>query len=140
LDSWRCPWSCSGNDAGGLSLDTEAPMNDGRLKELSERIEELNRKSTQVLMFLTFGITAAVLIWSNSTLGARQKELVIGVMRAWVWAIFPVLVGILPVKDLRDNNIRWYNFLRWFKFMLLWLAVGLVCWGALDFARAVYLR
>lgn len=115
-------------------------MSDDRLKELSERIEEMNRKSTQVLMFLTFGITAAVLIWSNSTLGARQKELVIGVMRAWVWAIFPVLLGILPVKDLRDKNIRWYNFLRWFKFILLWLAVGLVCWGALDFARAVYLR
>jgi hypothetical protein len=115
-------------------------MNDDRLKELSERIEELNRKSTQVLTFLSFAITAAVLIWSNSTLGVREKVLVVGVMRTWVLAIFPILVGILPLKDFSDNNIRWYSFLRWLKFVLLWLAVALVCWGAVDFARAIWGR
>jgi len=111
-------------------------MSDDRLKELEQRIDELNRKCTQVLMFLSFAIAAGVLIWSNSALGGVRKALVVDGVERWIWAVFPILAGILPVKDFSNNNVRWYNFLRWLKFVLLWLALVLVCWGAVDVARA----
>ncbi len=115
-------------------------MNDESINELRERIDELNGKSTRVLMFLSFAIAAAVLMWSNSSLEARQKELAVGAMRSWIWAVFPVLAGILPVKEFGHNNTRWYGFLRWLKFVFLWLAVAFIGWGAVDFARAIYHR
>jgi hypothetical protein len=34
-------------------------------------------------------------------------------MRWWVLAILPTVIGILPLKEIRENNRRWYGFLRW---------------------------
>src|ERR1700735_4078936 len=105
--------------------------------ELEQRVDELNTKCTQILMFLSFAIAAAVLLWSNkpSSLTFRQLDLVLAAMKWWGRAIFPILLGIAPVKDLRDNNTRWYNFLRWAKFYAVWAAIICIGWGAVDFTR-----
>jgi hypothetical protein len=107
--------------------------------ELSKRIDELNNKCTQVLLFLTFAIAAAVLLWSNkpSSLLPSQLDLVLGAMKWWVGAIFPTLLGIIPLKEVRENDSRWYAVLRWMKFCALWAAIICIAWGAADFARAV---
>jgi hypothetical protein len=111
---------------------------DTKPEHLGERIEELNNKCTQVLVFLSFGIAAAVLLWSNkSSMNDTQQNLLRGAMSRWVWAIFPTLLGILPLKEIKENNQRWYTFLRWFKFVALWAAIILIFCGAVDFARAI---
>jgi hypothetical protein len=112
---------------------------DTKLEHLDKRIEELNNKCTQVLVFLSFGIAAAVLLWSNkpSSMNDIQQNFVLGAMSRWIWAIFPTLLGVLPLKEISENNLRWYTFLRKFKFVVLWAAIILIFWGAVDFARAI---
>jgi hypothetical protein len=113
------------------------PTDDPRLNELRKRIKELNNKGTQVLIFLGFGIAATVLLWSTDLLNAAQQDLLLGAMRWWVLAILPTVIGILPLKELRENNLRWYGFLRWLKFVLLWLAIILIVVGTTFFVRSI---
>jgi hypothetical protein len=113
------------------------PTDDPRLNELRKRIKELNNKGTQVLIFLGFGIAATVLLWSTDLLNAAQQDLLLGAMRWWVLAILPTVIGILPLKELRENNLRWYSFLRWLKFVLLWLAIILIVVGTTFFVRSI---
>jgi hypothetical protein len=105
---------------------------------LSKRIEELNNKCTQILMFLSFAIAAAVLLWTNApNPSSAQSVFVHAAMKRWVWAIFPILLGIAPLKEFREDNASWYGFLRWMKFLALWTAIGFIAWGAIDFVRAL---
>lgn len=62
-----------------------------KLEHLDKRIKDLNDKGTQVLLFLSFAIAAAVLLWSNkpSSMNATQENLLLGATHCWVWAIFP---------------------------------------------------
>jgi hypothetical protein len=113
------------------------PTDDPRLNELRKRIKELNNKGTQVLIFLGFGIAATVLLWSTDLLNAAQQDLLLGAMRWWVLAILPTVIGILPLKELRENNRRWYGFLRWLKFVLLWLAIIFIVVGTTFFVRSI---
>jgi hypothetical protein len=113
------------------------PSDDPRLNELRRRIEELNNKGTQVLIFLSFGIAATVLLWSTDLLNDMEQDLLIRAMRWWVPAILPAVIGILPLKEIRENNRRWYGFLRWLKFVLLWLAIIFIVMGATYFVRSI---
>ncbi len=110
---------------------------DDKVKDLSERIKELGDKSTQLLTFLSFALAVAVLLWSSTVLCGSQKSSLVLAMRWWVRAIFPILVGILPVKEFRENSLRWYSIVRWSKFVLLWVAVGFIFYGVILFARAI---
>jgi hypothetical protein len=112
---------------------------DNNLKHLGKRIKDLNDKGTQVLLFLSFAIAAAVLLWSNkpSSINDFHQNLLLGAIHPWVWAIFPTLVVILPLREIRENNLRWYTFIRRLKFVALWMAIILIFWGAVDFARAI---
>jgi hypothetical protein len=110
---------------------------DPRLNELRRRIEELSNKGTQVLIFLSIGITATVLLWSTDLLNDIEQELLIRAMRWWVLAILPAVIGILPLKEIRENNHRWYSFLRCLKFVLLWLAIIFIVVGATYFVRSI---
>jgi cytochrome bd-type quinol oxidase subunit 2 len=107
------------------------------LNELRKRIEELNNKCTQVLLFLSFGIAAAVLLWSTDLLNALQQDLLLSGMRWWVLAILPTVIGILPLKEIRENNRSWYSGLRWVKFVLLWLAIICIIAGTIYFVRSI---
>jgi len=112
-------------------------MND-EIKDLSERIKQLGDKSTQLLTFLSFALAVAVLLWSSEVLTDRQKSLLVVAMRRWVLAIFPILLGILPVKEFRKNNLRWYSIVRWCKFVLLWVALFFIFWGVILFAWSIW--
>jgi hypothetical protein len=99
------------------------------IEKLGHRIEELNNKCTQVLTFLSFAIAAGALFWS-----AGQKHLVHWPLRFWALAMVPTLLGILPLKEICEDNARWYGFIRRFKVAILVLAIVSILFGAFDFA------
>lgn len=98
-------------------------------KKLEKRIDELNKKCTQVLFFLSFALAAAGLLWSHSGI-YRPLEW-------WVCAIFPVLIGILPLKDFWPNSHCWFCFIHWLKVAVLWLSIIFIFVGAVYFFRAI---
>jgi hypothetical protein len=103
--------------------------------DLAERINELGSKSTQLLLFLTFAILGAVTLRINEFPG--NPTLVRAATWWWMFAVFPVLLGVLPVKDFKWNDRVWYRSLVWVKVVLLWVAVAFSCIGAIQFLRAV---
>jgi len=108
----------------------------GELKDLRARIGELNEKSTQMLLFLSFAIVGA------ATLNAHELPANPALVRCAIWwwmvAVFPVLVGVLPAKEFWRSQRRWYRGLVWLKFVVLWAAVLLSAMGALQLVRAVW--
>jgi hypothetical protein len=112
--------------------------------QLRMRIKELGDKSTQLLLFLSFAIAAVVVLGYGNDPGhssqVAQKIVQGGAMRWWVFAIFPVVVGILPLKEfwrIYDDKLRWYRTVRWLKFWLLWIAIFYIIMGAIQFCRAI---
>src|SRR5215471_10540279 len=99
-------------------------MNDKIDLDMSERIRGLNDKANQLLLFLSFALVAGV------TLQAAGKDVLTVwkalalkcALRFWVLALFPILVSILPVREV---FLRWLglslNTLRWYKAILLFL-------------------
>lgn len=114
-------------------------MND-EIKELSNRIKELGDKATQLLTFLSFALVVVVLLETSPehVLICRQKFFATIAMRWWVGAIFPVLAGVLPLKEFGWNKPHWYRKVRWIKFGLLWIAVSMIICGAFEFCRAIW--
>ena len=121
------------------------PVSDNRLltsdvvpdgpHDFGARINELGNKSTQLLLFLTFAILGAATLMTKDCAG--QERLVRAAAWWWMCAVFPVLLGVLPVKDFNWNNRRWYRFLVYAKCVLLWTSVILSSVGAMQFLRAV---
>ena len=111
------------------------------LSDLKGRIKELGEKSTQVLIFLSFAIAAVVFLGygqdspSNHQISDRIVQS--GTLRLWVLAIFPVAVSVLPLKEFRRDNLRWYRSVRWLKFLLLWAAIVYILLGAFSFSRSI---
>jgi hypothetical protein len=77
--------------------------------DFGARINELGNKSTQLLLFLTFAILGAATLMTKDCAG--QDRLVRSAAWWWMWAVFPVLLGVLPIKDFNWDNRRWYRFL-----------------------------
>jgi hypothetical protein len=107
------------------------------INDLSNRIKELGDKSTQLLTFLSFALVVVVLLWSSDGPKFKQNSSLVLAMYWWVRAIFPILIGILPWKEFRENNLRWYKFIRWSKVGILWLAIGFIFRGVYLFARTM---
>jgi hypothetical protein len=111
------------------------------LDVLKGRIKELNEKSTQLLIFLSFAIAAVVFLGygSNSAVNnpVSQRISQSGVLRWWVVAIFPVIIGVLPLKEFGRNKPRWYRVVIWLKFWLLWVAIFDIVVGAVKFYRVL---
>jgi hypothetical protein len=101
---------------------------------------QLGEKSTQILLFLSFTFVAVVTLKADRALSETQQHALTMALRWWVWALLPILIGILPLKDLGwgDTDARWYNYLRWFKFGLLWIAIILVLVGAAYFGIGIW--
>jgi hypothetical protein len=114
------------------SGDIHARMTDNENTKVEKRIDELNNKCTQVLTFLSFAIAAAALIWIEGHNDAMRRPL-----ELWVGAIFPTLIGVFPVKEIYEDSAKWYKAVRWSKVIVLWVAIILIFWGAVDFARAI---
>jgi len=58
-------------------------------------------------------------------------------MRWWTRALFPIVAGILPLKEIGEGKRGWYCFLRWLKFVLLWLALFFIAFGARRFIESI---
>lgn len=110
--------------------------NDDRAHEaIEKRIDELSKKSSQTLLFLSFALVVVATLKGKSDpcheMGLRAA------MRCWSWALLPVVAGILPVKEFGWSKPAWYRVIRWVKVVLLWIAVILIAYGVLDFTKAV---
>ena len=110
------------------------PSNGAKVERLSSRIDELNQKCTQVLIFLSFAIVAVALSSQSPLL--ENADLLDKALMRWTVAMFPTVLGILPLKDFGEDGLRWYSFVRWLKVVLLWIAVPCVLSGAIDFIRS----
>ena len=54
-----------------------------------------------------------------------------------IGAIFPTVIGILPLKEIRDRDVQWYRALLWVRFVLMWSAIACIFVGAIWFFKAV---
>jgi len=105
------------------------------LQQAEARIKELGDKSTQLLLFLSFAIVAVSTLTSQSF--STNPLLSRSAIQGFVLAVFPVLVGVLPLKEFRRNNSRWYVFIARLRFVTLWVAVSLCAYGTVQFFRAL---
>lgn len=87
-----------------------------KLGEVSIRIKELGDKSTQILIFLSFALAVSAAVGSYNSLVPAQAQALALAMHWWIFAVYPVLLGIVPLEEIRWNNPIWYAILRWFKF------------------------
>jgi hypothetical protein len=122
------------NERIEVSAVERQPLSGAKVERLSSRIAELNQKCTQVLIFLSFAIVAVALSSQSPLL--ENANLLDKALMKWTVAMFPTVLGILPLKDFCEDGLRWYSFVRWLKILLLWLAVPCVFWGAIDFIRS----
>ena len=119
--------------AEGSAVEIQ-PSNSAKVERLSSRIDELNQKCTQVLIFLSFAVVAVALSSQSPLL--EDADLLDKALMKWTVAMFPTVLGILPLKDFCEDRLRWYSFVRWLKVVLLWIAVPCVLGGAIDFIRS----
>ena len=112
-------------------------MNKLSVESLAARIKELGDKSTQILIFLSFALVVVATLGANPALGPSQKSAMSLAMRWWLRAVYPVLVAILPLKEFRENNLSWYRFIRILKFILIWIAILFIFFGARNFSSAI---
>jgi hypothetical protein len=109
----------------------EGGNTDRETESLSERIKQLGEKSTQILLFISFAMV------SVATLKIADKALQSPALESaffwWKIALFPTLLGVLPLKEFRWEHERWYNTIRMTRFVLLWIAVVIILIGAAAF-------
>jgi hypothetical protein len=79
-----------------------------QLNFLAIRLGELNNTASQVLIFLSFAIVAAVTFLAVNP-GPAAKGAIHWALRWWIGAIFPTVIGILPLKEIRDRDVLWYR-------------------------------
>jgi hypothetical protein len=108
-----------------------------KLSELSTRMKELSDKSTLILIFLSFGLTVCAAVGSYSSLVPAQARALALAMHWWMCAVYPVILGIVPLKEIRWNNPTWYAIVHWVKFSLVWVACIFVFIGARHFIHAL---
>ena len=106
------------------------------LERLSMRLQELNNTSSQILIFLSFAIVAAVTFLTAANDPAR-KNAISSALHWWIGAIFPTLIGIIPLKLVHDRSLSWHLFLLWMRFVLLCSAIGCIFVGAIKFFSAI---
>lgn len=105
---------------------------------LSKRINELNDKASQLLLFLSFAIVAAILLEANPKLTPHELAAVKWSLRFWIIGLFPVLLSVLPVKEIRFNRATWYRKIQTAKVVLLFAAVSLMILGAIALLCAIW--
>ncbi len=119
-----------------MTADSGQGTQKERLDFLTIRLRELNNTASQVLIFLSFAIVAGVTFLTLNP-GPTPKAAIHGALRWWIGAIFPNVIGILPLKEIRDRDVRWYRALLWVRFVLMWSAIVCIFVGAIWFFKAV---
>jgi hypothetical protein len=105
--------------------------------KVEKRITELNLKASQILLFLSFAMVAAVTLRATTTLGCNQRLAVTWALRWWTGAIFPVILCVLPIKDISRQKDLWYRRIRRAKIVLLGIAIGAILAGSWQFFWAI---
>jgi hypothetical protein len=100
------------------------------IEELSQRISELGNKSSLVLLFLSFAMVSAATL---EAVEGEQLAALNGALWWWKLALFPILLGILPMKEFWWKSAGWYQCIRWLRFALLWFAVIFISIGVYSF-------
>jgi hypothetical protein len=93
---------------------------------LSDRINALGKKASQLLLFLSFAMV------SVATLEAVKGERIAALTDALRWrkfALLPILVSIVPMKEASWASVRWYQCIHLLRFWLLVVAVILILIG-----------
>jgi hypothetical protein len=116
--------------------ESHAGPDDQVLDRIVLRLNELNNTASQILIFLSFAIVAAV-TFLTPALDFSRRTAVHRALQWWIGAIFPTVIGILPMKEIKERNLRWYRALLWARFVLMWAAIGCIFLGAIQFFRAV---
>jgi hypothetical protein len=119
-----------------VQTDSKNETEREKLNFLVLRLGELNNTASQILIFLIFAIVAAVTFLTPS-LDLSRRTAVHWALRWWIGAIFPTVIGILPMKEIRERNLPWYQMLLWARFVLMWTAIACIFMGALQFFKAV---
>jgi len=112
------------------------PGHNEKIVHVALRLTELNNTSSQILIFLSFAIVAAVTFLSPALDPSRRSH-INGALHWWIAAIFPTVIGIIPLKELADGSLPWYIFLLWMRYVLLWCDIVFILVGALQFFRAI---
>lgn len=99
--------------------------------KLERRIKELNEKFSQTLLFISFALVVLATLKDKSNPSTLDH-----VASWWSISLFPILVGILPVKEFSEDNESWYRRVRCAKVVLLWIALILIGVGASYFFLA----
>lgn len=108
----------------------------GKLNFIAIRLKELNNTASQILIFLSFAIVAGVTVFTP-TLDMSRRTAVHLALRWWIGAIFPTVIGIIPMKEVRDKDVAWYRFLLRMRLLLMWSAIICIFLGAVEFFKAV---
>lgn len=119
-----------------MHTDANSPSHRERLAHIAQHLAELTNSSSQVLIFLSFAIVAAV-TYLTPGLEASRRIAVNSALRWWIGAIFPTVLGIIPLKVVADESLPWYNFLLWMRYVVLWCAIVCILIGALQFFKAI---
>ncbi len=108
----------------------------GKLDFIALRLRELNNTASQILIFLSFAIVAGV-TYLNPAMDLSRRAAVHLALRWWIGAIFPTVIGIIPLKEVKDKDVAWYRFLLRMRLLLMWAAIICIFMGAIQFFKAV---
>jgi hypothetical protein len=103
------------------------------IEKISKRINELGTKSGQILLFLSFAMAMVSVVAIKE---AKESAALNDALWWWKWALIPILVGILPMKELGWNSLSWYRVIWKTRAVLLWIAVLLILSGVWSFLKA----
>ena len=103
------------------------------IEEISHRINELGSKSTQVLLFLSF---AMVSVATLKTVKDAPTAVLNSALWWWKCALIPILLSVVPLKEVRWKNLAWYQLIQRMRVGLIWFAVVLIVCGLISFFKA----
>ena len=104
------------------------------VEKLSRRIDELGTKNARLLLFLSIAMVAV------ATLKAAKSSSELGwTLHWWKLALIPILIGMLPVRELGWESESWYEAIRRTRFVLLWIAIVLIFVGVFLLMAAIEL-
>lgn len=119
-----------------MEIKSEAQTEPAKLGFIALRLQELNNTASQILIFLSFAIVAGV-TYLTPSMELSRRSATHSALRWWIGAIFPTVLGIIPLKEVKDRDLGWYRFLLWTRLLLMWSAIICIFVGAIQFFRAV---
>jgi len=119
-----------------VQKDSSVRAEEEQLNRITARLTELNNTSSQILIFLSFAIVAGV-TYLTPALDPSRRIALGAALHWWTGAIFPTVIGIVPLKELNDHSLPFHRFLMWTRFVLMWSGIVCIFIGAIYFFRAI---